>query len=169
VDRPADCLLCPWLAGAIASARPRNRAGPRTLEHGLPRVRSSAGTLLAQIGEQFEGGVRPFSSGRSPDGRGHAVSLAAGVVLDVVRNPRNSWWISSVVRVFVLLEALLEGGCDAEHPPRNEKVIGSIPDKPDHPVITTVTPGCGVSSCFRLGRVATGSGVGLVPIQHLEH
>lgn len=49
-----------------------------------------------------------------------------GVVQDVVRSPRNAWWNSSVVRAFTLLEALVEGGCDAERPPRNENVGGSI-------------------------------------------
>ena len=31
-----------------------------------------------------------------------------------------------MVRAFVLLGALLEGECDAEHPPRNEKLIQSL-------------------------------------------
>jgi hypothetical protein len=62
--------------------------------------------------------------------RGPAKSLTrevwCRVVQDVVRTPGNSRWNSSVVRAFVLLETLVEGGCDAERPPRNEKVVRSI-------------------------------------------
>ena len=46
----------------------------------------------------------------------------------VVRNDGYHWGNPGVVRTTVLAKPLVESVCDAERPPRNEKVVGSIVD-----------------------------------------
>jgi hypothetical protein len=45
----------------------------------------------------------------------------------VAQNRGYSWGIWRSLRAAVLLKALVEGVCNAESLPRNEKVVGSIP------------------------------------------
>jgi hypothetical protein len=45
----------------------------------------------------------------------------------VAQNRGYSWGISRALRAAVLPKSLVESRCDDEVPPRNEKVVGSIP------------------------------------------
>jgi hypothetical protein len=64
-----------------------------------------------------------------PDGRSisNFESQGPAVVPIVVRNDGYHWGNAGVVRTTVLAKLLVESVCDAERPPRNEKVAGSMP------------------------------------------
>jgi hypothetical protein len=54
-------------------------------------------------------------------------SHGPAVVPIVARNDGYHWGNPGVVRTTVLAKPLVESVCDAERPPRNEKVVGSVP------------------------------------------
>lgn len=75
---------------------------------------------------------RPYRCG-DPDGRSISNFESHGppVVPIVVRNDGYHWGNPGVVRTTVLAKPLLESVCDAERPPRNEK-LACYADRTDH-------------------------------------
>lgn len=88
---------------------------------------------------------RPSRNGRLASAA--ALTRLRFVVLEVVRSPRNSWWNSSMVRALVLLEALLEGGCDPERRRSTVRVNAPVDGAPK-------LVGCARGRVLPIGRLS---------------
>jgi hypothetical protein len=109
---------------AASNPKPESCTSRLIIQHLHESQPGSSGRLRSELRAPW---FESFGSGRQQRRSPGRRTMAGRVALLVARKHGYSWGISQLMLAAVTAKSLVESGCAAVIPPRNEKVVGSIP------------------------------------------